>query len=200
MINIGFDIYTMAREAMKSGQYHGGIVFYEILAKQCLKEGKGEIGRYSYFEELTITCKHLQLLLTKSKKEHDDILLEKGHVGKHFQCNSVPFNKKMKQLMRKRLNSNLTILDRDTLFSFMTTEREKRHELGRRRWAEEKSFESSNTGKEFLASNRIQVNRLCNGVQLRVGFFKTILALFFSYNVPTFIHLFFIAAILFLFL
>jgi len=179
MINIGFDIYTMAQEAMKSGQYHGGIVFYEILAKQCLKEGKGEIGRYSYFEELTITCKHLQLLLTKSKKEHDDILLEKGHVGKHFQCNSIPFNKKMKQLMRKRLNTNLTILDRDTLFSFMTTEREKRQELGRRRWAEEKSFESANTGKEFLASNKIQVDKLCKGVQLRVVFFKTILALFY---------------------
>ena len=179
LIKIGFDIYTMAQEAMKSGQYHGGVVFYEMLAKQCLKEGKGEIGRYSYFEELTITCQHLQLLLTKSKKEHDDVLLEKGHVGKYFQCNSVPFNKKMKQLMRKRLNSNLTILDRDTLFSFMTNEREKRHQLGRRRWAEEKSFESSNTGKEFLASNRIQVDRLCNGVQLRVGFCKTILALFF---------------------
>ena len=178
MINVGFDIFTMAEEAMKSGQYHGGVVFYEILAKQCLKEGRGEIGRYNYFEELTITCQHLQLLIKKSKLEHDDILLEKGHVGKHFRCNSVPFNKKMKQVMRKRLNSNLTILDRDTLFSFMTTEREKRHELGRRRWAKEKSFESPNTRKEFLASNRIQVDRLCNGVQLRVVFFKTILALF----------------------
>ena len=178
MINIGFDIYTMAQAAMKSRQYHGGVVFYEILAKQCLKKGKGEIGRYNYFEELTITCQSVQLLLTNSKKEHDHILLERGHVGKYFKCNSVPFNKKMKQLMSKRLNSNLTILDRDTLFSFMTTEREKRHELGRRRWAKEKSFESPNTRKEFLASNRIQVDRLCNGVQLRVVFFKTILALF----------------------
>ena len=102
------------------------------------------------------------------------------------------------QLMRKKLNSNLTILDRDTLFSFMTTEREKRHQLGRRRWAEEKSFESSNTGKEFLASNSIQVNRLCNGVQLRVGFFKTILAVF-SF-LSTFILIFFIATVLLLFL
>ena len=167
----------MAQEATKSGHYHGGVVFYAKLYRQCLKEGNVDIGRFNYFEELTITCQHLQLLLTKSKKVHDHILLKHGHIGQHFQCNAVPFNKKMKQLMRKTLNRNSTILDRDTLFSLMTTEREERRVLGRRKWAEEKSHDSPNSGKEFLASNRIQVDRLCNGIQLRVVFFNTVLVL-----------------------
>ena len=158
----------MATEAIKSGQYQSGVVFHELLVKQSLKEEKKKENRHLYFGTLNLTHKHSKELLIEAMKDHDRVLLKRGHLGRYFQCNAMPFNKRLRQnesiLMPK---TSVTVLDRDKLFSLTPEECNRRRLLGRKRWAEN-GTSNPNDALDYITSQRSQAGKLCNGVQLRV--------------------------------
>ena len=158
----------MATEAIKSGQYQSGVVFHELLVKQSLKEEKKNENRHTYFGTLHLTHKYSKELLLEAMKEHDRVLLKRGHLGRYFQCNAMPFNKRLRQnesiLMPK---TSVTVLDRDKLFSLTPEECNRRRLLGRKRWAEN-GTSNPNDALDYITSQRSQAGKLCNGVQLRV--------------------------------
>ena len=158
----------MATEAIKSGQYHAGVVFHELLVKQSLKEEKKNENRHTYFGTLNLTHKYSKELLIVAMKDHDRVLSKRGHLGRYFQCNAMPFNKRLRQnesiLMPK---TSVTVLDRDTLFSLTPEESNRRRLLGRKRWTDNGTSSPTNA-LNYIASQRSQAGKLCNGVQLRV--------------------------------
>ena len=158
----------MATEAIKSGQYQAGVIFHELLVKQSLKEEKKNENRHTYFGTLHLTHKYSKELLIEAMKEHDRVLLKRGHLGRYFQCNAMPFNKRLRQnesiLMPK---ASVTVLDRDTLFALTPEECNRRRLLGRKRWADNGTT-NANDALDYIASQRSQAGKLCNGVQLRV--------------------------------
>ena len=158
----------MATEAMKSGQYQAGVVFHELLVKQSLKEEKKKENRHLYFGTLHLTHKYSKELLIEAMKDHDRVLLKRGHLGRYFQCNAMPFNKRLRQnesiLIPK---TSVGVLDRDTLFSLTPEESNRRRLLGRKRWADNGTSNPTDA-LNYIASQRSQAGKLCNGVQLRV--------------------------------
>ena len=158
----------MATEAIKSGQYQSGVVFHELLVKQSLKEEKKNENRHTYFGTLHLTHKYSKELLIEAMKEHDRVLLKRGHLGRYFQCNAMPFNKRLRPnesiVMPK---TSVTVLDRDKLFSLTPEERNRRRLLGRKIWADN-GTSSPEDALNYIASQRSQEGKLCNGVQLRV--------------------------------
>ena len=158
----------MATEAIKSGQYQSGVVFHELLVKQSLKEEKKKENRHLYFGTLNLTHKYSKELLIEAMRDHDRVLLKRGHLGRYFQCNAMPFNKRLRPnesiVMPK---TSVTVLDRDKLFSLTPEERNRRRLLGRKRWADN-GTSSPTDALNYIASQRSQEGKLCNGVQLRV--------------------------------
>ena len=158
----------MATEAMKSGQYQAGVVFHELLVKQSLKEEKKRENRHTYFGTLHLTHKYSKELLKEAMKDHDRVLLKRGHLGRYFQCNAMPFNKRLRQNESISMpKATVTVLDRDTLFALTPEESNRRHLLGRNRWAENGTT-NPNDALDYITSQRSQAGKLCNGVQLRV--------------------------------
>ena len=158
----------MATEAIKSGQYHAGVVFHELLVKQSLKEEKKNENRHTYFGTLNLTHKYSKELLIEAMTEHDRVLLKRGRLGNYFQCNAMPFNKRLRQNESVLIpKASFTVLDRDKLFAFTPEERNRRRLLGRKRWAENETS-NPNDALDYIASQRSQASKLCNGVQLRV--------------------------------
>ena len=159
----------MATEAMKSGQYQAGVVFHELLVKQSLKEEKKKENRHLYFGTLNLTHKYSKELLIEAMRDHDRVLLKRGHLGRYFQCNAMPFNKRLRQnesiVMPK---TSVTVLDRDKLFSLTPEERNRRRLLGRKRWTDNGTSNPTDA-LNYIASQRYQAGKLCNGVQLRVN-------------------------------
>ena len=157
----------MAVEAIKSGQYEAGVIFHKLLVKHSFKEEKKGKYRHKYFEDIHITPKYSKELLIEAMNDHDRVLLKRGHLGRFFQCNSVPFNKRKRQNVTiKQPNTNVTILDRDQLFSLTSRERKRRRLHGRKRWAEDKK--DPNEDSNYITAERLQTSKLCNGVQMRV--------------------------------
>ena len=157
----------MATEAIKSGQYEAGVIFHELLVKQSLKEEKNREHRHKYFEEIDITSKYSKELLIDAVNEHDRVLSKRGHIGRYFQCNSIPFNKRTSQNVTIiQPNTSVAILDRDQLFSLSSRERKRRRLLGRKRWADTEN--NPNEEWDYLMAERFQSDKLCNGVQVRV--------------------------------
>ena len=158
----------MATEAMKSGQYQAGIIFHELLVKQSLKEEKKKENRHLYFGTLNLTHKYSKELLIEAMRDHDRVLLKRGHLGRYFQCNAMPFNKRLRPnesiVMPK---TSVTVLDRDKLFSLTPEERNRRRLLGRKIWADN-GTSNPEDALNYIASQRSQEGKLCNGVQLRV--------------------------------
>ena len=87
----------MATQAVKSGQYHAGVIFHKLLVKQSMKEENEGKNRHRYFGELHITHKHAKELLIDAMKVHDKMLMKRGQIGKYFQCNAFPYNKKLRK-------------------------------------------------------------------------------------------------------
>ena len=158
----------MATQAVKSGQYHAGVLFHKLLVKQSLKEEhEGDI-RHRYFNELPITHHKAKELLIEAMKMHDNVLLKRGRIGKHFQCNAIPYNKKLrKNEPNIETNSTATILDRDKLYRLIPDERKRRLLLGRKRWTKQEEL-NLNEESEYITAEKIQADKLCNGVQIRV--------------------------------
>ena len=158
----------MATEAMKSGQYQAGVVFHELLVKQSLKEEKKKENLHSYFGTLNLTHKYSKELLIEAMKDHDRVLFKRGHMGRYFQCNAMPFHKRLRQNESIPMpKTSVTVLDRDKLFSLTPEETNRRRLLGRKRWADN-GTSNPNYALEYIASQRPQAGKLCNGVQLRV--------------------------------
>ena len=158
----------MATEAMKSGQYQAGVVFHELLVKQSLKEEKKKENRHLYFGTLNLIHKYSKELLIDAMKNHDRVLFKRGHLGRYFQCNTMPFNKRLRQNERILMpKTSVTVLDRDKLFSLTPEIRNRRRLLGRKRWADN-GTSNPNDALDYLASQRSQAGKLCNGVHLRV--------------------------------
>ena len=158
----------MATQAVKSGQYHAGVIFHKLLVKQSLKEENEGKNRHRYFGELHITHNHAKELLIDAMKVHDKVLMKRGQIGRFFQCHAFPYNKKLrKNETNMQTNSIPTILDRDKLFRFIPEERKRRHLLGRKRWTKNEVF-NPNERSEFMIAEKIQEDKLCNGVQMRV--------------------------------
>ena len=158
----------MATQAVKSGQYHAGVLLHKLLVKQSLKEeNEGEI-RHRYFNELPITHNQAKDLLIEAMKMHDKVLLKRGRIGKHFQCNAIPYNKNLrKNESNIETNSTATILDRDKLYRLIPDERNRRLLLGRKRWTKEEVL-NPNEELEYITADKMQGDKLCNGVQIRV--------------------------------
>ena len=158
----------MATEAIKSGQYQAGVVFHELLVKRSLKEEQKKENRHTYFGTLNLTHKYSKELLKEAMKDHDRVLLKRGHLGRYFQCNSMPFNKRVRQNESISMpKTSLTVLDRDKLFSLTPEESNRRRLLGRKRWANNGTSNPSDA-LNYIASQKSQAGKLCNGVQLRV--------------------------------
>ena len=158
----------MATQAVKSGQYHAGVLLHKLLVKQSLKEEhEGDI-RHRYFNELPITHNQAKELLIEAMKMHDNVLLKRGRIGKYFQCNAIPYNKNLrKNESNIETNSTATILDRDKLYRLIPDERKRRLLLGRKSWTKEEVL-NPNEESEYITADKMQGDKLCNGVQIRV--------------------------------
>ena len=167
----------MASQAGKNGRYHAAVAFHELLVTQFEENVTTRVIHYDYFEGNRITYLRAKYLLNVAKATHDNALIDKGQYSKYHTCNSRPFSAKLNAKHFSEIQRNLTeILDRDTLFSYKPEYREQRALSGRQKWAEPyDALEVSRLFSVYIAAQNSQIDKLCQGKQIRVKFHSYLL-------------------------
>ena len=159
----------MASQAIKHKLFEAAVVFFDVLKRTVSKEYKYHREKSAIFGNFHVSYQQAHELHQNALKIHDKVLLHKGQYGMLHVCRDQPYDATIKSRKALEIFENVQyILDRDNVYRFKAKERIKRTRLGRKKWVGEFKIPQKES-QSFQKTTMIQINRLCNGQQIKVN-------------------------------